>query len=228
VTAGDEVCLGVAHPAIKNGGCQRGVLEGSVHAGEEFVRPIGRGLEVMLEPLGWGSGWLLRVLPVHGPRPAHDYAELATPPYSSVSPLLISTDFSFRSQDAVAWNPRHFRFAASEREFGRMLELYDEYRRSSPPAAGVESELAETVSRAPEGVIQILDANLIPGLANQSQMAAAVASHFITTAHTVEEPSTGKGTGLGRLTWIRFRISLDIPKGFGADRGMTLTSRSCP
>ena len=41
----------------------------------------------------------------------HDYAELATPPYESVSPLLLSTDFSFRAQDAVAWNPRRFRYA---------------------------------------------------------------------------------------------------------------------
>ena len=225
---GDEVCLGATHPATKIGACQRGVLEGAVHSGEAFVRPIGGGLEVMLEPLGWGSGWLLRVLPVKGPRPAYDYAEMATPPYSSVNPLLISTDFSFRAQDVVAWNPRHFRFATNERDFERMVGLYGQYRRSLPPAARVESELAETVSQAPEGTILILDANLIPGLANQAQMAAAVASHFSTTAHTVEDPSTGKGTGLGRLTWIRFRISLDLPRGFLADRGVTLVPRACP
>ncbi|HEY6374845.1 MAG TPA: hypothetical protein VIX90_04900, partial [Edaphobacter sp.] len=103
------VKTGWAAPAGSKG-CVRGVLEGEVHAGEGFVRPIGNGLEVMLEPLA--SGWILRVLPVGVPRPAHDYAELATPPYQSVSPLLISTDFSFRAQDAVGWNPREFRFAA--------------------------------------------------------------------------------------------------------------------
>jgi hypothetical protein len=227
MVAGDGVCRGAAVPAAKAGACQRGVLEGEVHAGEAYVRPIGGGLEVMLEPLSWGSGWLLRVLPVKGPRPAHDYAELATPPYASVSPLLISTDFSFRAQDAVAWNPRHFRFAASEQEFDGMLKLYDSYRRSSPPPVGAESELAEFVSKASEGTLQILDANLVPGMANQAQTAMAVASHFSTTAHTVEEPATGKGTALGRLTWIRFRINLDLPQGFKADKGLMLISGGC-
>ncbi len=224
---GEHLCLGGALPAKGVGPCQRAVLEGSVHAGEGFARPIGEGLQVMLEPLGWGSGWLLRVLPVGGPRPAHDYAELATPPYASVSPLLISTDFSFRAQDAVAWNPRHFRFAANGREFEGMQVLYERFQRSSPPPVGVENELAEVVSRAPEGVLLILDASLVPGTANQAKMAAAVASHFSTTAHTVEEPATGKGSALGRLTWIRFRISLDLPRGFKADRSLTLLSQAC-
>ena len=51
----------------------------------------------------------------------HDYAELATPPYESVSPLLLSTDFSFRAQDAVAWNPRRFRYADNSAEFQRLM-----------------------------------------------------------------------------------------------------------
>ena len=95
-------------------------------AGQGFVKVIGNGLEVMLEPLA--SGWILRVLPVGVPRPEHDYAELASPPYRSVSPLLISTDFSFRAQDAVAWNPRHFRFAEDTNMFAEMSEAYKEYR----------------------------------------------------------------------------------------------------
>lgn len=227
VGTGARMCRAETHPAKKAGACQRGVLEGAVHAGEGYARPIGGGLEVRLEPLGWGSGWLLRVLPVRGPRPAHDYAELATPPYASVSPLLISTDFSFRAQDAVAWNPRHFRFAADTQEFGRLLNLYEQYGRSSRPSGEVERELAEAVGRAPEGDLQILDASLTPGMANQAQMAAAVASHFSTTAHTVEEPATGQGSALGRLTWMRFRVSLNLPRGFIADRGVIVTPRAC-
>src|SRR5580700_3176176 len=111
-----------ASRASKPGGCVRGVLEGEVRAGSSYVRPIGSGLEVMLEPLA--SGWILRVLPIGVTRPAHDYAELATPPYQSVNPLLISTDFSFRAQDVVAWNPRQFRFVADKGTFQRMLGMY--------------------------------------------------------------------------------------------------------
>jgi hypothetical protein len=220
---------GVAAPvqSAGTGACRRGVLEGEVGAGESFARPIGGGLEVRLEALPWGSGWLLRVLPASGRRPAHDYAELATPPYASVSPLLLSTDFSFRAQDAIAWNPRRFHFAASAKEFAQMAAVYERYSRVSPPAAGVESELATMVSKASEGTLQILDAKLIPGTANQAHMAAVVASHFNTTAHTVEEPMQGKGTALGKLSRVRFRISLELPRGFKADRRLKMETFKC-
>ena len=205
--------------------CVRGVLEGEVRAGEEFVRPIGNGLEVMLEPLA--SGWILRVLPVGGPRPSQDYAELATPPYQSVSPLLISTDYSFRAQDAVGWNPREFRFAADGRSFAQLAEVYGEYRSSRVPSEVVKSRLAELVSRAPQGKLEILDAHLVPGLADQTETAAMVASHFTTTAHRIERPADGRDTALGRVTWIRFRIGLEFPSGFRAAQGIRLERSGC-
>jgi hypothetical protein len=207
----------------KAGGCVRGVVEGEVRAGAGFVRPIGSGLEVMLEPVA--SGWVLRVLPMGGARPAHDYAELATPPYQSVNPLLISTDYGFRAQDVVAWNPREFRFAADARTFERMLELYGVYERGS--SAQAEEELAKLASRAPEGRMEILDAHFVPGTADQAKMAAAVASHLNTTAHTVEQPADGRATALGRVTWMRFRISLELPAGFRAAPGVKVESGGC-
>jgi hypothetical protein len=86
-------------------------LDGELKDGRPFSQPIGNGLKIFFQPIH--SGWILRVLPVSGPMGDYDYAELATPPYQSVTPLSISTDFSFRAQDAVGWNPRHFRFATS-------------------------------------------------------------------------------------------------------------------
>ena len=226
VLIGGEVA--VAAPVKKPAGaCQRAVIEGEVRAGESFAKRIGGGLELRLEALSWGSGWLLRVLPVAGPKLTHDYAELATPPYASVSPLLLSTDFSFRAQDAVAWNPRRFRYAASAAEFGRIAGVYGRFSKTTPPPAGIESELATVVSQASEGTLQILDARLAPGTANQARTAALVASHFETTAHTVEEPAQGKGTPLGKLTWVRFQISLDLPSGFKAAPGVRVENVSC-
>jgi hypothetical protein len=211
-----------ASRASKPGGCVRGGLEGEVRAGSSYVRPIGSGLEVMLEPLA--SGWILRVLPIGVTRPAHDYAELATPPYQSVNPLLISTDYSFRAQDVVAWNPREFRFAADRGTFQRMFGLYDEVERGSP---GAEEELVALASRSPEGSVQILDAHFVPGTADQAKMAAAVAAHLNATAHTVEQPGDGRATALGRVTWMRFRISLELPAGFHADPAMRLEHGGC-
>jgi hypothetical protein len=213
---------GNTHPDM----CSVEVLEGSVRAGESFVRPIGNGLEVMLEPLA--SGWILRVLPAAGPRGQHDYAELATPPYRSVSPLLISTDFSFRAQDAVAWNPRRFRFAMDASEFKVLLLAYQAYTLRTPSAPGDEAKLATLVSGAPgQGVLEILDAHFTPGLANQAKMASAVASHLETTPHTVEQAADGKGSPLGKVTWLRFRIRLESTENFRPALGVVLKRESC-
>jgi len=230
--AGLVLTAGVASGAAAQKGavtgvCRVGVIEGEVKAGESFARPIGDGLEVRLEALSWGSGWLLRVVPIKGGMPKHDYAELATPPYESVSPLLLSTDFSFRAQDAVAWNPRRFRYADNQSDFQRLSDMYEQYRRSTPPSAKTEGELAVAVSKAPEGMLQILDARLIPGSANQAGTATTVATHFNSSAHTVEEPPEGKGTALGKLTWVRFRVSLALRPGFHPDKGLKIEDHKC-
>lgn len=187
------------------------MLEGEVRAGQPFQREIGSGLEVLLEPLP--SGWILRVLPTSGARPPHDYAELATPPYHSVSPLLISTDFSFRAQDAVGWTPRRFRFAAFRPSFDRLKAAYDRYEAKPGPAPGAEQALAALVAGLPEGTFQIVDARLVPGTADQAGTAATLATHFTTTAHTIESSTAGP-TPLGRINWLRFRILLQLPAGF--------------
>ena len=229
VLLGGVSSAGVSEPVRVAGSntCRRGVLDGEVRAGESFARPLGGGLQVRLEALSWGSGWLLRISPVGTPRLGHDYAELATPPYSSVNPLLISTDYSFRSQDVVAWNPRRFRFATSAAEFARIESVFERYARVSPPPPALEVELASLVSKASEGTLEIMDARLIPGTANQSKMAAVVASHFDTTVHTVEEPRNGTGSVLGRLTWMRFKLSLDLPRGFKADPALLVETSRC-
>ncbi len=208
--------------------CRRAVFEGEVEYGKAFIQPIGSGLTWMLEPIA--SGWIVRVLPANGPRGQHDYAELATPPYQtppyfSVSPLLVGTDFSFRAQDAVGWNPRRFRYAASRRDFERLSASYEQYRRSATPA--VQQALAELVERAPEGELRILDAHLIPGQADQAPTAATVASHFTTTAHTVEQPDGKESTELGRITWMRFRVQLDTAAGFVPAHGLHIESYAC-
>jgi hypothetical protein len=234
-------CLGLADAAAgqvrktatsRQSVCRVAVIEGEVKAGEAFEGSIGGGLKIFLEPLA--SGWLLRVLPAQGPRGQHDYAELATPPYQSVSPLLISTDYSFRAQDALAWNPRHFRFAANRKLFEQLLRAYDEDFRiakagSATDAAArrAESELAGLVSRAPEGEFEILDAHLVQGTADQARAAAMVASHLNHSGHQVDQPADGRATSLGRINWLSFRIRLDLPAGFQADRSLRVERSPC-
>jgi hypothetical protein len=199
-----------------------------VKAGESFVRPIGNGLDAMLEPLP--SGWILRVLPAAGPRPAHDYAELATPPYHSVSPLLITTDFAFRAQDAIGWNPRSFRFATTAASFARLLAAYAPYADPNAQATPAQAQaLGDALAGTSQASFEIVDAHLIPGSADQWKMAAAVASHFTTTAHVIEPSPDGKPSPLGKLIWLRFRIRLQLPPAaqFHAITGLKLLPGNC-
>jgi hypothetical protein len=84
--------------------CRQATIDGELFAGKGLARPIGNRLVLYFQPIA--SGWILRVLPQAGLQGEHDYAELATPPYQSISPLSISTDFAFRAQDAVGWNQK--------------------------------------------------------------------------------------------------------------------------
>lgn len=210
----------------KPGACRRMVVEGEVEAGKGFERVIGGGLKVGLEPIA--AGWAVRVVPASGPRGAHDSAELASPPYRSLSPLIVSTGLEFRAQDAVGWNPRRFRYVANPAAYLDLLRLYDRVTSSRTPSAADEAELGRLVAVAPEGTLEILDARLIPGTADQVPAANAVAFHFTTTAHRIDQPADSKGSALGRLVWIRFRFSLDLPAGLVPARGIKVVSAPCP
>jgi len=206
--------------------CRVETVEGELNAGKAFEQPIGNGLKLWFQPIA--SGWILRVVPVSGAAGDHDYAELATPPYRSVTPLSLSTDFAFRAQDAVGWNPRRFRFATSEEEFKRLSEVYERYESAgATPPATLEVDLADEASKAAEGKLTIVDARLVPGMADQWKMAAAVSSRFETTAHTLVMPADGTGSPLGKLIWVRFRLELALPAGFKAVPGAKIAPHVC-
>jgi len=223
-----------ALPPTKTGACRREVIEGELNAGREFSRAIGNGLRVWFQAIH--SGWILRVEPVAGPVGEHDYAELATPPYQSVTPLSISTDFAFRAQDAVGWNPRRFRFATSAASYNRLYQLYSFYEQAAgmPPSTAIsakvsnfETAISEEAAKGAEGTFTILDSRLVPGTADQWRMASPMASHFASTAHTLVEEPNGTTSGLGRLVWLRFRLELDLPAGFQTSKNLHVVPRIC-
>lgn len=196
-----------AQPAVA---CRAAVIEGTVKRGESFQALFAgtekSGLVFMLEAIH--SGWIVRVLPAGEPRGPHDYAELASPPYQSVTPLAVSTDFSFRAQDAIAWNPRRFRYAKNAVDFHQLEAMYPAVMAND---GSVMSRLAELVATEPGAELDILDATLAPGTADQWRMAAAVASHLANTPH--EEAQGIAPTPLGEIESMRFRVVLDLPSG---------------
>ena len=193
-------------------GCTRAVVEGEVRAGQGFERVFTPGFKFFLEPIA--SGWIVRVLREGEARGAHDYAELASPPYLSVTPLAVGTDFSFRAQDAVGWNPRRFRYAGTVEDFRRLMALYGPVVAGDPRAS---AELAELVGKQPEVELEIVDARLVPGTNDQARMAAMVASHFETTPHSVEP---GGASALGKVTWMRFRVGFELRPGARVSSGV--------
>ncbi len=201
-------------------------MEGELNAGKPYSQLLGGGLKLSFQPLP--SGWILRVLPASGPIGEHDYAELATPPYQSVTPLAISTDFAFRAQDAIGWNPRRFHFATSAASFKRLEQAYLKFEAAGAnPSGDVQAELSRQIAQTPEATFTILDSRLVGGTADQWQQAAVVASHFNSTAHTLVQEPDGSTSPLGRIVWLRFRLDLNLPPGFPANQALHLQSVPC-
>lgn len=213
-------------PGPKPATCRAEVVEGELTAGQDLSRPIGGGLRLWFEATA--AGWILRVVPDHGPVGEHDYAEVATPPYRSVTPLSVSTDFAFRAQDAVGWNPRRFRFATSAGSFERLLKAYQQVVDAGPtPPAALEGQLSDEITRAADGKLTIVDAKLVPGMADQWRMAGAVSTRFPATAHTLVQPADGKPSPLGKLLWVRFRVEFDLPAGFAPEKTLRIVPHIC-
>ena len=202
------------------GSCRRAVLQGDVKAGSGFEAPFARGLQFGLVPLA--SGWVVRVFRPGEPGGAHDLAELATLPYQSVSPLLISTDWSFRAQDAIGWSPRRFRYAVSPGAARVLRSDYDGVLRGNAKSS---VSAAQVATEQPEGLLTIEDARLVPGVADQARMAAAVSTHFQAIPHTID-PGNG-GSPLGRLEELRFRVLLELPSGLQTAPGVSVESFPC-
>jgi hypothetical protein len=210
-----------ATPKPVVGGCRQAVFEGDVKAGQGFEKDFAKGLVFYLEPIA--SGWIVRVLPAGMPRGSHDFAELATLPYNSVTPLAVSTDFAFRAQDAVGWNPRRFRYAQDAAAARQLSGLYD---RVLAKDAAASQKTAMLTLVQPEGELEILNALIAPGMADQWRMAAAVALHFANTPHEVQQGA--QPSPLGKIEELQFRVRLQLPTGISAGPGVQVERIVCP
>ena len=191
--------------------CRGREFEAVVTAGRSFRTSIGGGMDFFLEAVS--HGWVVRVVPSSGTRPEPDFAEVATPPFRSINPLLLTTDFGFRAQDVVGWNPRSFRFLRSSSDFAEAQRAYRMTTSAAAPTSEQEAAVTRVVLGSLEGRLEVLDAVLSPGTADQSASAGLLASHFMSTAHTLRAPE-GKPAGpLGEILSLRIRVQLSAPRG---------------
>lgn len=200
---------GGTSPATKRGRAATctSSFEGEVAQGQNYVHPGPAGLDFMLEWIR--SGWIIRMLPHGMPRTAYDYAGLATPPYLSPNPILIATDFSFRAQDVVAWNPRSFQYFRDAKTMQNAISDYQTYMsvpvgHTTEHSQAAMMRLVTLASQSAPASLDILDATISEGRGNQTQSASLVATHGHTTPYRSDAVEAGP---LGALRQLRFRVT---------------------
>lgn len=210
-------------------GCRKISMEGDVRRGASFDRAITPQMNFLLQPTD--TGWRIEVQPAGKPL-QHDAAETATPPYASTSPLLLTTDFGLRAQDAVSWNPRRFSFVANPTQAesaSRDEDIVLDKKLDPKQMQAPQMRLIGLAMHGAHGEFQILNASLVPGTADQSAAGAALASHWRTTPHTLVQPPAGsKASQLGSLEQVHFKVTLWLPPGTALARGVHATPAACP
>jgi len=231
------LAAGVSHAVPPSRTCWRVELRGEVGAGQEWKAPFGQGwvfrvLPIAASPAGY-SGWDL-VVDRDSPAGYPDALLLATLPYHSISEREIGTTFGLRAQDAIGWNPRTFRFLLNPAEF---REARQWFRQMTPGAmtgpakhAGSDAmeRLLHLMNGASSGQLRILDARIVPGVADPQPFAQAWALAFSRTRHEIESAPPGQESATGKLLWMQFEVTLWLPRRWILPTGLNGVLGSCP
>jgi hypothetical protein len=224
--------------------CTRVVFEGEVSVSGDWTVPLGEGWVFRVVPIpplqAAYSGWDL-VVDRRPPAGFPDALLLATMPYNSINEREIGTTFGLRSQDAIGWNPRSFRFIVSPVDFREARMLF----RSLPANAKLEARsggsgdpkqgdwqsmarLLEIQQRASSGEFRIVDAHIVPGVADPAPYAQTWAVASSRTPHTNDEAAGGKSSPLGALKWMRFEVTLWLPARWVVPASLQRQRTACP
>jgi hypothetical protein len=216
--------------------CRRMVLTGEVAAGREWKAAIGEGWVFRVLPIGPPyTGWDLVVDREQGGR-YPDALLLGTPPYGSLNEREIGTTYGLRAQDAIAWGPRRFHFLTSSAELERARGLFQ----AVMPSAGMgavdavarrkaTAELLRMLSGEPRlgaGEFTVRDARLIAGVADPPEFARQWAMHLSQIPHTLEQ-TMGSAAPSGKLLWIRFEATLELPARWKTRPGQKVEMTKC-
>jgi hypothetical protein len=215
-------------------------VQGDVRAGQEWRTPLGQGWVFRVVPISPSqagyNGWDLAV-DRDPPAGYPDALLLATLPYHSINEREIGTTFGLRAQDAVGWNPRSFRFLLNPSEF---REAQQWFRQLMPDATSANSGTAKPAGTdapqrllqlqkgAASGQLRILDARIVPGVADPEPFAQAWALAFARTEHEIESAQPGHESAAGKLLWMRFELTLWLPARWNLPSGLHGILVSCP
>jgi hypothetical protein len=222
---------GLAHAGDS---CRKVVLEGDVSAGREWNASLGEGWVFRILPIPPGpSGYTGWDLAFDRDRPAGfpDALYLATPPYRSINEREIGTTYGLRAQDAIGWNPRSFHFLIDPGSFREAQQVYLSRRSVHEDASRADAQamtrLLEMGEHAGEGELSILDARLVPGVADPAPYAQRWAAAGARVRHEIESSSGGASSARGALTWMRFRLTLWLPSNWNLPPNVRAARAAC-
>lgn len=224
-------------PEKPDQGCIRISLAGEVFQGKAWSASI-------------GEGWTLRLIPVSGIAPdgtaysgwdlAANRADsagypdallLATPPYGSLNSREIATTYGMRAQDAIAWEPRRFRFLTAQPDVLRARALYERLMSTREKSSSDRSEASEQLlvllrsAQQGSGQLRIEDAHIVPGIADPPPFAQGWAQHLQLVPHRDEQSVAP--TPRGQLRWMRFSVDLWLPRRWIAPQGLHGVPAKC-
>ena len=162
---------------------------------------------------------------------------VATPPYYSISEREVGTTFGLRAQDAIGWNPRSFHFLTdpdafreSQKQF-RALGGDKDLDRSAPseqPASVGRATFARNQSPrlsrpAPHSECKV-DARNRRRRALRAEMGASIRKNAAHHCALHQSPGPRRS---GELDWMRFSITLWLPKNWHAPQGVHSSPSPC-
>jgi hypothetical protein len=202
------------------------VLLGEVSGGKEWNAALGEGWVfrvIPIQPAAAGySGWDL-VVDREQAAGFPDALLLATPPFDSINEREIGTTFGVRAQDAIGWNPRSFRFLTDVAVFRKAQGLFRAVKRDNAGAGQSQrstaneqgvGELMRLARLSAAGQFRILDARVTPGVADAAPFAESWAIQAARTPHSLEPAPVNRSTPLGTLNWMRFSVTVWLPRGW--------------
>jgi hypothetical protein len=235
--------VGQAAPRLKPA-CRRVTIEGEVSAGREWKADVGQGWVFRVVPIAASqpeySGWDL-VMDREPPAGYPDALLLATPPFNSINEREIGTTFGLRAQDAIGWNPRSFRFLSSPDRFPEGQRLFRQLAEvgfgagttrktdgSNAPGKDAMGGLLALQKGGSRGEFRILDARIVPGIADPQPYAQGWALAGSRTQHEIEAAPAGQASARGRLLWMRFALTLWLPARWNVAAELDAASVPCP
>lgn len=231
--------VAACHAAAPDRTCLRLDLVGEVNANQEWKSALGEGWVFRVWPiappqLGY-SGWDL-VVDRDPPAGYPDALLLATLPYNSINEREIGTTFGLRAQDALGWNPRSFHFLSNPAEFREAQQWFRHLTSGSAANgggskatdAGAMARLLQLQSHASSGQFRIVDAHIMPGIADPQPFAQGWALAASRVQQEIEPALPGHSTPRGQLLWVRFALTLWLPKRWNVPSALHTVRDRCP